>query len=100
MATDKDLDRLEKEVQTLHARSNSTKSNISRHEAVCEERYAAITASLKELTAEIQDIKKDVKELNTTATKGNTALRTLLWVGGVIAGAVALFYNIWDSLPK
>jgi predicted RNase H-like nuclease (RuvC/YqgF family) len=97
---DKDLTRVENEIKTLHNRSNETKSNVSRHEAVCDARYAAIASTLQEITKEIQDIKKEVKELNTTATKGNTALRTLLWVGGAFTGIVALLYNMWSTLPK
>ena len=39
MSAERELDQLQKDVETLHERTQETKRELSTHEAVCAERY-------------------------------------------------------------
>lgn len=96
----RELDQIQIELDRLHERSQSNKANISAHEAVCEERYAQIISTLGALTDEMKTMHKKLNDVNELASQGKTSLRTLLWVGGVVASIIATFSLLLGILPK
>jgi len=94
------ISRLEKDVNTLHERTQETKTRLSTHEAVCEERYENILNTFASYEGKLDEVHKEVLELKTLATQGKTSLRTLFFVGTMVAAsiaALAAFSNIrWD----
>lgn len=101
MAEDtRELDQIQNDIETLHERSQNNKANISAHEAVCEERYAQIIATMQELKEELKTVHSKLNEVSELANQGKTSLNTLLWVGGVIAGVTAFIAMIINMIPK
>ena len=89
----------EKDINTLHERTQETKTSLSTHEAVCEERYENILAAIEAYTQKLENMHKEVSDLKKLATEGRTSLRTLFFVGttvaAVIAGVAAFTNNKW-----
>ena len=101
MAEDtRELDQIQNDIETLHERSQSNKANISAHEAVCEERYAQIIATMQDLKDELKTVHLKLNEVSELANQGRTSLKTLLWVGGAVAGITAFIALIINMLPK
>jgi len=101
MAEDtRELDQIQNDIETLHERSQSNKANISAHEAVCEERYAQIIATMQDLKDELKTVHLKLNEVSELANQGRTSLKTLLWVGGAVAGIAAFIAMIINMLPK
>ena len=80
---------LEKDVNTLHERTQETKAQLNTHEAVCQERYENILSTIDKYDNKIRAIHKEVLELKTLATQGKTSLRTLFFMGTVVAAIIA-----------
>ena len=101
MAEDtRELDQIQNDIETLHERSQNNKANISAHEAVCEERYAQIIATMQDLKDELKSVHSKLNEVSELANQGKTSLKTLLWVGGAVAGIAAFIAMIINMLPK
>jgi len=101
MAEDtRELDQIQNDIETLHERSQSNKANISAHEAVCEERYAQIIATMQDLKDELKTVHLKLNEVSELANQGRTSLKTLLWVGGAVAGLTAFIAMIINMFPK
>ena len=101
MAEDtRELDQIQNDIETLHERSQSNKANISAHEAVCEERYAQIIATMQDLKDELKTVHLKLNEVSELANQGKNSLKTLLWVGGAVAGIAAFIAMIINMLPK
>ena len=101
MAEDtRELDQIQNDIETLHERSQSNKANISAHEAVCEERYAQIISTMQDLKDELKTVHLKLNEVSELANQGKTSLKTLLWVGGAVAGIAAFIAIIINMLPK
>ena len=101
MAEDtRELDQIQNDIETLHERSQNNKANISAHEAVCEERYAQIIATMQDLKDELKSVHLKLNEVSELANQGKTSLRTLLWVGGAVAGITAFIAMIINMIPK
>ena len=75
----RELDQIQIELDRLHERSQSNKANISAHEAVCEERYAQIIATMQELKEELKTVHTKLNEVSELANQGRTSLKTLLY---------------------
>lgn len=96
----RELDQIQTELDRLHERSQSNRANISAHEAVCEERYAQIMTAIVEMKDEIKIVHSKLNEVSELATQGRTSLKTLLWVGGLVAGITAFIATIINIIPK
>ena len=96
----RELDQIQGDIETLHERSQNNKANISAHEAVCEERYAQIIATMQDLKDELKSVHLKLNEVSELANQGKTSLRTLLWVGGAVAGITAFIAMIINMIPK
>lgn len=96
----RELDQIQVELDRLHERSQSNKANISAHEAVCEERYAQIMSAMLEMKEELGAVHKKLNDVSELATQGKTSLKTLLWLGGVVAGVITVISILLNMLPK
>ena len=96
----RELNQIQLELDRLHERSQDNKANISAHEAVCEERYAQIMAAVIEMKDEIKVVHSKLNEVSALASQGKTSLKTLLWVGGLIAGITAFIATVINIIPK
>lgn len=100
METSRELDQVRSELNSLHERTNNNKVAIATLEAVNEQRFDNILACLETMKKELEMQNASIAHLQSLATEGKTSLRTLLWIGGFIASAVAFFVMIYDTLPK
>ena len=96
----RELDQIQIELDRLHERSQSNKANMTAHEAVCEERYNNIIQTMNEIRGELKAMHYKIEGVSELATKGKTSLKTLLWVGGAIAGLTAFIIMIINVFPK
>jgi len=80
---------LEKDVNILHERTQETKAQLNTHEAVCQERYENILSTIDKYDDKIKAIHKEILELKTLATQGKTSLRTLFFIGTIVAAVIA-----------
>ena len=96
----RELDQIQGDIETLHERSQNNRANISAHEAVCEERYAQIIATMQELKEELNTVHQKLNEVSELASQGKTSLKTLLWLGGIVAGIAAFIATLINIIPK
>jgi len=96
----RELDQIQGDIETLHERSQNNRANISAHEAVCEERYAQIIATMQELKEELNTVHQKLNEVSELASQGKTSLKTLLWLGGIVAGIAAFLATVFNMIPK
>lgn len=96
----RELDQIQTELDRLHERSQGNKATISAHEAVCEERYAQIMTTMTKMHEEIMTLHTKVDDVSELATQGRTSLKTLLWVGGVVAGLISVLTMIYGVFPS
>lgn len=96
----RELDQIQGELDRLHERSQTNKANISAHEAVCEERYAQIMAAMIEMKDELKMVHEKLNGVSELASQGKTSLKTLLWVGTIVAGITAFLATLINILPK
>jgi uncharacterized coiled-coil DUF342 family protein len=87
-------DHLAKDVNTLHERTQETKASLNTHEAVCKERYEKILQNQDKTDKRIENLHKEIVDLKTMATQGKTSIRTLLWVGSLVAAVVAILAGL------
>lgn len=96
----RELNQIQLELDRLHERSQDNKANISAHEAVCEERYAQILLAISDMRDELKTVHSKLNSVSDLASKGQTSLKTLLWVGGLVAGITAFIATLYSILPK
>lgn len=94
MSTERELDQLQKDVETLHDRTQATKLELSTHEAVCAERYAKIMENFERVQEQIQFTFDELQELKLLATQGKSSLKTLVFIGLFVAGLSSFIYTI------
>ena len=81
-------------IDTLHERTQQSKLEFSRHEAVCQERYEQLIKTMDEMATCMKDMRKEINELRTIATTGRVSLKTLLWVGSVSGAVIGIVLAI------
>tara|TARA_Y100000114_G_scaffold125325_1_gene121357 strand:+ start:178 stop:483 length:306 start_codon:yes stop_codon:yes gene_type:complete len=96
----RELDQIQGDIETLHERSQNNRANISAHEAVCEERYTQIVNTMQELKEELNMVHQKLNEVSELASQGKTSLKTLLWLGGIVAGIAAFLATVFNMIPK
>ena len=96
----RELDQIQNDIETLHERSQNNRANISSHEAVCEERYTQIVHTMQELKEELNMVHQKLNEVSELASQGKTSLKTLLWLGGLVAGIAAFLATLLNMIPK
>jgi len=93
MSTERELDQIQKDIETLHERTQLTKSEFATHEAVCAARYEKIMENFERLQEQIQYTFEEVQDLKNLATQGKSSLKTLIFIGMFIAGLVSFIYT-------
>ena len=96
----RELDQIQGDIETLHERSQNNRANISAHEALCEERYTQIVNTMQELKEELNMVHQKLNEVSELASQGKTSLKTLLWLGGIVAGIAAFLATVFNMIPK
>lgn len=81
---------IEQNIDTLHERTQQSKLDFSRHEAVCQERYEQLLKNVEFMSNSISEMHKEINELKIIATSGRVSLKTLIWVGSVTGSIIAL----------
>ena len=81
---------IEQNIDTLHERTQQSKLDFSRHEAVCQERYEQLLKNMQDMSNSITEMHKEINELKIMATSGRVSLKTLTWVGSVTGSIIAL----------
>jgi len=81
---------IEQNIDTLHERTQQSKLDFSRHEAVCQERYEQLLKNVEFMSNSISEMHKEINELKIMATSGRVSLKTLIWVGSVTGSIIAL----------
>ena len=100
MVDTRELDQIRSELDRLHERTTNNRTDISSHEAVCEERYKHISQSLDDMSRNMTELHAAIANLQQLATQGKTSITTLLWIGGAVAGITAYFLMISDLFTK
>lgn len=100
MDTVRELNQIQEDIEKLHDRTNSAQIKIAALEAVEKERYDNLVSALDTLKKDIGELNESVRSLQSLATEGKTSLRTLLWVGGLIAALTSFILMIYSYIPK
>jgi SMC interacting uncharacterized protein involved in chromosome segregation len=100
MDTVRELNKIQEDIDKLHDRTNSAQIKIAALEAVEKERYDNLVNVLDMLKKDINELNVSVRSLQSLATEGKTSLRTLLWVGGLIAALTTFILTIYSYIPK
>lgn len=100
MEPTRELDQIRAEIDKLHDRTNNVKITVTTLEATTEQRFNHIIECLEALRRDLEVMNGSVSSLQTLASEGRTSLKTLLWLGGAVAGATAFFIMVYDLFPK
>ena len=100
MEPTRELDQIRAELDKLHDRTNDIKVNATALEATTEQRFNHILLCLEGLRKDLEAMNSSVASLQTLASEGQTSLKTLLWLGGAVAGITAFFIMLYDLFPK
>lgn len=100
MEPTRELDQIRSELDKLHDRTTSTRIDITALQATTEQRFEHIINCLEAMKTDMEALNNSVANLRTLATEGQTSLKTLLWLGGAVAGLTAFFIMLYDLLPK
>jgi hypothetical protein len=98
MSAERELDQLQKDVETLHERTQETKRELSTHEAVCAERYEKMMENFERLQEQIQYTFEEVQDLKILATQGRSSLKTLIFLGMFVAGVTSFIYTVLNMI--
>ena len=79
--------------------TNSNESH-SKHLDELDDRISALEAMSTDQQKDRQTIRDAVTALEKLATEGQTTLKVLIWVGGIIASLVTLIITFGGYLPK
>ena len=55
---------------------------------------------MQELKEELNMVHQKLNEVSELASQGKTSLKTLLWLGGIVAGIAAFLATILNMIPK
>ena len=91
---DTGLQDTKQEINWLHERTQTTKSDLSTHEAVCAERYEQLQKTLEDMDSAIKENSKQIGELHKMALEGKTSFRTILFMGGFSVALATFLYTI------
>lgn len=80
--------------------ANTTHVNFSKHEAVCQERYEQLLQSFDRFDKRLDQMQQEVSDLKTLATSGKISLKTLIWVGSVVAGLTTIGISLLNYIGK
>jgi hypothetical protein len=93
MAEDKFSD-IQTNINTLHERSQRTKSDLETHEAVCAIRYQVIDEKLDKLNDMVEENNKQISDLHRIATESKMGFRTIMFLGSMTAALAGFIYTI------
>ncbi len=100
MEPTRELDQIRSELDKLHDRTNATKVALSTLEATTAAQQHQIMLILEAIQKDMDTMRDSIGALQALAQEGQTSLRTLLWVGGVIASLFGFLALIYGYLPK
>lgn len=80
--------------------AQATHVNFSKHEAVCQERYEQLLQSFERFDKRLDKMQQEVSDLKTLATSGKISLKTLIWVGSVVAGLTTIGISMLNYIGK
>ena len=100
MEPTRELDQIRSEINRLHDRTTATKLDVTALQATTEQRFDHIINCLEAMKQDMESLNNSITSLQTLATEGQTSLKTLLWLGGAIAGISAFLLMLYDFFPK
>ena len=100
MEPTRELDQIRSELERLQDRTVSTRIEITALQATTEQRFAHILNCLEAMKTDMENLNNSVAGLQTLATEGQSSLKTLLWLGGAVAGITAFFIMLYEFIPK
>lgn len=100
MEPTRELDQIRAELNRLHDRTSDIKINATALEATTEQRFNHIILCLEALKKDLESVNGSVASLQMLASEGQTSLRTLLWLGGVVAGITAFLIMLYELFAK
>jgi hypothetical protein len=103
-----DLSSIREEIRQLHERSQNTKTEVKVLQTKFDERHLALMEKMEKLAndverlnnrfdSEMSSLLEKVDQLNNLANQGKTSLRTLWFIGGLVA-AVGAAIATWSDL--
>jgi len=106
-----DLSSMREEIKQLHERSQNTKTEVKVLQTKFDERHLALMEKMEKLTSDIErlnnrfdvemvSLTEKIDKLNDLAIQGKTSLRTLWFIGGLVAALGAAIATWSDVLFK
>ena len=100
MEPTRELDQIRSELDKLHDRTNATKTALSTLEALTAAQQHQIMTVLEAIQRDMDTMRDSISSLQSLATKGETSLKTFLWIGGTIAAITSFILMIYSYIPK
>ena len=100
MEPTRELDQIRSELDKLHDRTNATKAALSTFEALTTTQQTQIMHCLEAIQKDMDTMREAVASLQSLATKGETSLKTFLWIGGTIAAITSFLLMLYSYIPK
>jgi prefoldin subunit 5 len=102
-----DLSNIREEIKQLHERSQNTKTEVKVLQTKYDERLAAIMEKIEKLDTDVErlnarfeSVLQKIDHLSDLAVQGKTSLRTLWFIGALVAALGAAIANWSDVLFK
>jgi len=100
MDSTRELDQIRREMSRIEEKSSTAIVSIARLEAVSEEKFTNILKCLENIQRDMDTLRNSISSLESMASKGETSLKTLLWVGGTVGAITTLLLTIYSYIPK
>lgn len=100
MDSTRELDQIRRELTRLEEKNSTAIVSITRLEAASDEKFSNILKCLESIQRDMDTLRDSISNLESMATKGETSLKTLLWVGGTVAAITTLLLTIYSYIPK
>jgi chromosome segregation ATPase len=95
MDYERELNHLQKELDKVIIKIETTSLTVAALQATHKEQYETIVHTLQQVKTDMQELSAAVRSLESLATQGKTSLKTLLWLGGLIAAFITFIINFW-----
>jgi DNA-directed RNA polymerase alpha subunit len=94
MDYERELNKVQKDLDLTFQKIESITVTVAALDATHKQQYDKIVYTLEKITKDMKELSNSVRALESLATQGKSSLRTLLWIGGIIAAIITFVFNI------
>lgn len=87
-------------INTLHERTQKTKTDLMTHEAICAERYVHLQETLERMNKAIDLNTQQISDLHKIATESRVSIKTIFIIGSIVLSVTGFIYTVINIVSK